>query len=115
VVEHISDRVAVMYLGSIVELASAEGLYENPLHPYTEALLSAVPSTDPDHAPQRIILPGDVPSPANPPSGCKFHPRCQYVRDICSQEPPRWRELAPDHWVACHRADELKLTGIVYG
>jgi len=112
VVEHISDRVAVMYLGSIVELASAEGLYENPLHPYTEALLSAVPSTDPDHAPQRIILPGDVPSPANPPSGCKFHPRCQYVRDICSQEPPRWRELAPDHWVACHRADELQLTGI---
>jgi len=115
VVEHISDRVAVMYLGSIVELAPAEALYENPLHPYTEALLSAVPRTDPDHVPQRIILPGDVPSPANPPPGCKFHPRCRYARDICNQETPAWRELAPDHWVSCHRAEELKLTGIVYG
>ncbi len=115
VVEHISDRVAVMYLGSIVELAPAEGLYENPLHPYTEALLSAVPRTDPDRVSRRIILPGDVPSPANPPSGCKFHPRCRYAQEVCQTETPAWRELAPDHWVACHRADELQLTGIAYG
>jgi peptide/nickel transport system ATP-binding protein len=115
VVEHISDRVSVMYLGNIVELAAAEELYENPLHPYTEALLSAVPRTDPDHVSQRIILPGDVPSPANPPAGCKFHPRCRYAVDICSSEVCTWRELRPDHWVACHRAEELELTGITYG
>jgi len=114
VVEHISDRVAVMYLGVIVELAAAEELYANPLHPYTEALLSAVPRTDPDHVSQRIILPGDVPSPADPPPGCKFHPRCRYARDICESEPPPWRELSEDHWVACHLADELDLVGIVY-
>ncbi len=114
VVEHISDRVAVMYLGAIVELAAAEELYENPLHPYTEALLSAVPRTDPDYVSQRIILPGDVPSPANPPPGCKFHPRCRYAEGICSDEVPAWRELRPDHWVACHRADELELAGIAY-
>jgi oligopeptide/dipeptide ABC transporter ATP-binding protein len=114
VVEHISDRVAVMYLGVIVELASADELYANPLHPYTEALLSAVPRTDPDHVSQRIVLPGDVPSPANPPSGCKFHPRCNYARDICSSEAPLWRELSDDHWVACHLADELALVGIDY-
>jgi peptide/nickel transport system ATP-binding protein len=112
VVEHISDRVAVMYLGSIVELAAAESLYATPRHPYTEALLSAVPSADPDHKAQRILLPGDVPSPINPPSGCKFHPRCRYAKDICQSAVPPWREAAPDHWVACHRADELKLTGI---
>jgi oligopeptide/dipeptide ABC transporter ATP-binding protein len=114
VVEHISDRVAVMYLGVIVELASADELYANPLHPYTEALLSAVPRTDPDYVSQRIVLPGDVPSPANPPSGCKFHPRCNYARDICSSEAPLWRELSDDHWVACHLADELALVGIDY-
>jgi len=112
VVEHISDRVAVMYLGSIVELAPSEELYAVPRHPYTEALLSAVPSSDPDRLIQRIILPGDVPSPANPPPGCKFHPRCRYVRDICSKENPAWREISPGHWVACHLADELKLAGI---
>jgi peptide/nickel transport system ATP-binding protein len=115
VVEHISDRVAVMYLGVIVELASAEELYANPLHPYTEALLSAVPRTDPDHIPKRIILPGDVPSPADPPPGCKFHPRCRYAKDTCGNEAPEWRELSDDHWVACHRADELTLLGIAYG
>jgi len=115
VVEHISDRVTVMYLGTIAELAPAAELYEIPLHPYTEALLSAVPRTDPDYVSQRIILPGDVPSPANPPPGCKFHPRCRYAVDICSSEAPIWRELRPDHWVACHRADELRLAGIVYG
>jgi oligopeptide/dipeptide ABC transporter ATP-binding protein len=114
VVEHISSRVAVMYLGAIVELASAEELYDNPLHPYTEALLSAVPRTDPDHVSQRIVLEGDVPSPAKPPSGCKFHPRCRYSQDVCETEAPEWRELSDDHWVACHRADELSLVGIDY-
>jgi oligopeptide/dipeptide ABC transporter ATP-binding protein len=114
VVEHISSRVAVMYLGVIVELASAEELYDNPLHPYTEALLSAVPRIDPDHVSQRIVLEGDVPSPANPPPGCKFHPRCRYSRDICQTEAPEWRELGDDHWVACHRAEELSLIGIDY-
>jgi peptide/nickel transport system ATP-binding protein len=114
VVEHISDRVSVMYLGNIVELATAGELYENPLHPYTEALLSAVPRTDPDHISQRIILPGDVPSPANPPPGCKFHPRCRYAVDICSSKAPAWRGLRPNHWVACHRGEELKLVGIAY-
>jgi peptide/nickel transport system ATP-binding protein len=114
VVEHISDRVAVMYLGNIVELAGVEELYAHPLHPYTEALLSAVPRTDPDHVPDRIILPGDVPSPANPPPGCKFHPRCRYASDVCCEEIPAWRELSEDHWVACHRAEELSLIGIGY-
>jgi peptide/nickel transport system ATP-binding protein len=114
VVEHISDRVAVMYLGNLVELAQADDLYSNPLHPYTEALLSAVPRTDPDHVTQRIILPGDVPSPANPPSGCKFHPRCRYAQEVCTIENPEWHELADDHWVACHLADELYLAGIEY-
>jgi len=114
VVEHISDRVAVMYLGHLVELAKADELYCNPVHPYTEALLSAVPRTDPDAIKQCIVLQGDVPSPANPPPGCKFHPRCQYAQEICKQEIPAWRELTDDHWVACHRTDELELVGIVY-
>jgi peptide/nickel transport system ATP-binding protein len=114
VVEHISDRVAVMYLGNIVEMASAEELYAAPAHPYTEALLSAVPRTDPDHVPRRIILPGEVPNPANPPPGCKFHPRCRYARDVCQSEAPPWRELSDDHWVACHLTDELDLAGIDY-
>jgi oligopeptide/dipeptide ABC transporter ATP-binding protein len=114
VVEHISDRVAVMYLGSLVELASADALYESPMHPYTEALLSAVPRTDPDHVSKRIVLPGDVPDPSDPPPGCKFHPRCRYARDICSQEIPAWREIEDDHWVACHLAEELTLTGVDY-
>ena len=114
VVEHISDRLAVMYLGNLVELAHAEELYADPLHPYTEALLSAVPRTDPDYVSERIVLPGDVPSPADPPSGCKFHPRCNYARQVCSQEVPAWRELSEDHWVACHLAEELRLVGIEY-
>ena len=114
VVEHISDRVAVMYLGNIVELADSEKLYENPRHPYTEALLSAVPTTDPEHKSTRIVLEGDVPSPADPPPGCKFHPRCQYAKDICSQQIPEWRKISPDHWVACHLTDDLQLAGITY-
>ena len=95
VVEHISDRVAVMYLGNIVELAGSQELYAFPRHPYTEALLSSVPRTDPDHISRRIVLEGDVPSPANPPSGCKFHPRCRYAKDICSQSVPAWEEISP--------------------
>jgi oligopeptide/dipeptide ABC transporter ATP-binding protein len=114
VVEHISNRVAVMYLGNIVELAASEELYTHPLHPYTEALLSSVPRTDPDHEKHRIILVGDVPSPANPPPGCKFHPRCRFAQDVCKQDTPLWRELKPDHWVACHLADTLLLAGIDY-
>jgi peptide/nickel transport system ATP-binding protein len=112
VVEHISDRVAVMYLGNLAELAQAGDLYNSPLHPYTEALLSAVPRTDPDYVSQRMILPGDVPSPADPPPGCKFHPRCRYAQDVCHQEYPEWRELSEDHWVACHLTEELNLSGI---
>jgi peptide/nickel transport system ATP-binding protein len=115
VVEHISDRVAVMYLGNVVELAPAEKLYTNPLHPYTEALLSAVPRSDPDQVTRRILLQGDVPSPVNPPSGCKFHPRCRYALDQCKTETPAWRMLGEEHWTACHRAHELKLAGTVYG
>ncbi len=114
VVEHTSDRVAVMYLGNIVELASSETLYCNPRHPYTEALLSAVPVSDPDLKSKRIILPGDVPDPSNPPPGCKFHPRCPYARDICQTKIPEWRDWGGDHWIACHLTDELELTGIVH-
>jgi peptide/nickel transport system ATP-binding protein len=112
VVEHISDRVAVMYLGKIVELADCNELFLNPLHPYTEALLSAVPRTDPDQKSIRILLPGDVPSPADPPSGCKFHPRCRYARERCRVEEPELREVAPGHFVSCHLAEVLTLLGI---
>ena len=112
VVEHISDRVAVMYLGKIAELANVNDLYRTPLPPYTEALLSSVPNPDPDVKKQRIILTGDVPSPAAPPPGCKFHPRCRYAQAICSQEEPALREIAPEHFAACHFATELNLVGI---
>jgi peptide/nickel transport system ATP-binding protein len=110
VVQHISNRIAVMYLGRIVELADSKDLYRNPLHPYTEALLSAVPSTNPDISRERIILTGDVPNPANPPPGCHFHPRCPYVQDICRHEKPEWR-VFDDHGVACHSAEGLSLSG----
>jgi oligopeptide transport system ATP-binding protein len=105
-VRHICDRVGVMYLGVLAELADRNDLYESPLHPYTQALLSAVPIPDPkkDRARKRTILVGDVPSPINPPSGCRFHPRCPIATDICSKEQPAWREAAPGRWVACHLA-----------
>jgi oligopeptide/dipeptide ABC transporter ATP-binding protein len=112
VVEHISDRIAVMYVGKIVEMTETTELLYRPLHPYTEALLSAIPPVDPDIRSSRIRLQGEVPSPANPPSGCIFHPRCKYAQKICSQQEPVLMEGSPGHFVSCHFAKELQLKGI---
>ena len=112
VVRHISNRVAVMYVGRIVELGTTEELFTAPKHPYTAALLSAVPEPDPRVRSKRIVLEGEVANPAAPPSGCYFHPRCAYAVDLCRTQTPTWRETSPAHFVACHRATELQLPGV---
>ena len=112
VVEHIADRVAVMYVGRLVELAPTDELYANPRHPYTEALLSAVPKSEPDEVRARIVLKGEIADPSNPPSGCYFHPRCNYAQDRCREETPGWREVSPGHYAACHFSEELELRGV---
>jgi peptide/nickel transport system ATP-binding protein len=112
VVKHISDRVAVMYVGRMVELAPTEKLFATPKHPYTAALLSAVPEPDPRQRAQRVVLQGEVANPANPPSGCYFHPRCAYALEVCHTQAPVWEEVAHGHFVRCHRARELQLSGV---
>ena len=107
VVKHISTRIAVMYLGKIVEITGKENLYENPLHPYTQALLSSIPIPDAEAQPERVILEGDLPSPMDPPKGCRFHTRCRFARECCRKEEPVLREVEPGHSVACHFAKEL--------
>ena len=112
VVHHISDRVGVMYVGKMVELAPGEEIFSHPLHPYTEALLSAKPIADPRIHAEKILLEGEIPNPANPPKGCYFHPRCRYCKDICKEQTPEYREIATGHFVACHRAEELTLRSV---
>jgi peptide/nickel transport system ATP-binding protein len=112
VVDHISDRVAVMYVGYVVEVAETDELFRNPKMPYTEALLGAIPPPSPRLRSRPMKLPGEVPSPANPPSGCYFHPRCQYAKDICKVERPPLREVSPGHYAACHFSDTLNLRGL---
>ena len=108
-VKHISDRVGVMYLGNMVEFAESDELYQKPFHPYTKALMAAIPIPDPDTEEQktRIRLEGEIPSPVNPKPGCRFVTRCRYATEKCHQETPKLEELAPEHFVACHRAKEL--------
>ncbi len=113
VVEHISDRVAVLYLGRLAELAATADLFAHPLHPYTEALLSAIPEANPEQPMRTVFLSGEIPNPANPPSGCFFHPRCRYAQEICATTVPEWREYRPGHFAACHFAGELQLSGVV--
>jgi len=108
VVEHICDTVGVMYLGNLVEYAPTDMLFEKPLHPYTRALFSAIPVPDPDYPVRRQVLEGSIPSPADPPSGCKFHPRCPHAMDVCKTEYPIWREVEPGHFCACHLYPEKK-------
>ena len=115
VVRYISNRVAVMYLGKIVESATSEELFANLRHPYTEALMSAVPVPDPDYKSKRILLQGDVPNPVNPPSGCHFHPRCRYAEEVCKTEAPVYRDLGGEHFVSCHFANQLDLQPIGSG
>jgi peptide/nickel transport system ATP-binding protein len=112
VVRHISNRVAVMYVGRMVELAETEELFSRPRHPYTAALLSAVPEPDPRTRSQRIVLQGEVANPAAPPGGCYFHPRCPHAIEVCRTQAPAWQELSPGHFVGCHRAEELQLPGV---
>jgi len=112
VVKHICDRVVVMYVGKIAEMATTQELYDTPRHPYTAALMAAVPVPDPRYRSGDVELKGEVPSPANPPSGCYFHPRCPHATDLCGVQPPALREISPGHFVSCHRADELKLPGV---
>jgi peptide/nickel transport system ATP-binding protein len=112
VVRHISNRVAVMYVGRMVELAETEELFSRPRHPYTAALLSAVPEPDPRMRSQRIVLQGEVANPAAPPGGCYFHPRCPHAIEVCRTQAPAWQELSPGHFVGCHRAEELQLPGV---
>jgi peptide/nickel transport system ATP-binding protein len=112
VVRHICDRVAVMYVGKIVEMVRTKELFSTPRHPYTEALLSAVPKPDPRLRSRRILLKGDVANPADPPSGCYFHPRCQYANDVCRTETPTLTAVEPEHFVSCHRVADISLKGI---
>jgi peptide/nickel transport system ATP-binding protein len=112
VIEHICDDVAVMYVGRLMELASTNDLFRNPSHPYTEALLSAIPIPDPDRPLPEEGLEGELPDPADPPNGCYFHPRCRYAREICGQQSPPWDEVEPHHWSRCHFAREIALQGV---
>ena len=112
VVEHMCDRIAVMYVGRLVEIADSDKLLRRPLHPYTEALVSAIPPADPEIKLNRIVLEGDIPSPANPPPGCVFHPRCVYAQEQCEREEPQLEEVQPGHFASCHFARELTLQGI---
>ena len=112
VVNHVSNRIAVMYLGKVIELASNQALLAKPLHPYTQALLSAIPVMDPDKKKERIILKGDVPSPIKPPSGCRFHPRCHRAMDACGWSEPRWAEIEPGHFAMCHLYEPCRSVGL---